>query len=132
MRHDQEYTTEVFVRNWLAAWSGSADELLTYYHPQASYCDPSLNEPVIGHQNLHRYFSALLQKFPGWKWELVELFDHPQVITLKWKATFIINDQPIILYGMDIVELREHQIIRNEVYFDRPDFLRKKDMKDER
>lgn len=108
-----------FIQEWLAAWSSSPEELLNYYHPNATYSDPSLKEPLTDRNQLSNYFSALLRKFNGWKWELVELFDHTPTATLKWKATFLIEGKTIVKYGMDIIEIKDEKIIRNEVYFDR-------------
>lgn len=116
-------TTRSFIESWLAAWSGSAEKLVNYYHPNAVYSDPSLAEPLNGIDKLSGYFSALLRKFEGWKWELIELFDQSSIITIKWKATFLINGEKVITYGMDIVELSGGKIIRNEVYFDRTKLL---------
>lgn len=107
-----------FIQDWLEAWSNSPEELLNYYHPNAVYSDPSLKEPLTDKDQLSSYFSALLRKFKGWKWELVELFGNAPIVTLKWKATFLIDGKIVIKIGMDIVELEDGKIIRNEVYFD--------------
>jgi len=37
---------------------------------------------------------------------------------LKWKLSIFINNETVIDYGVDIVEISNDKIIRNEVYFD--------------
>jgi hypothetical protein len=44
--------------------------------------------------------------------------------TLKWKATIPVKDKTITLFGLDIVELQHQKISRNEVYFDRTEWLK--------
>jgi ketosteroid isomerase-like protein len=41
----------------------------------------------------------------------------------KWKATIPIRTELITEYGMDIVEIEQGRITRNEVYFDRSSIL---------
>ena len=37
---------------------------------------------------------------------------------LKWKAVIPAGERKVAEYGLDIVEVRDGKIIRNEVYFD--------------
>jgi hypothetical protein len=39
--------------------------------------------------------------------------------TLKWEASIPVGATTVIERGLDIVELRDDKISRNEVYFDR-------------
>lgn len=57
---------------------------------------------------------------------LVELFPTTHGFNLKWKATIPIGSMQIVECGMDIVELDpsiKNKISRNEVFFDRTQFL---------
>ncbi len=65
------------------------------------------------------YFKRLLAENPKWVWEAVEIFPTKQGFTLKWKATIPVGDTTVVEYGVDIVEVADGKITRNEVYFDR-------------
>jgi hypothetical protein len=45
--------------------------------------------------------------------------------TLKWEAEVPVKDLVIRLVGLDIVELDSGRITRNEVYFDRSEWMEK-------
>ena len=50
---------------------------------------------------------------------MIEVYPTEKGFIIKWKATIPVKSEEIIEYGMDILELEEDKIIRNEVYFDR-------------
>lgn len=112
------------MNEWIDAWSNDLQKLLMYYHPDALYYDPSLPEPIQGQQAIRSYFGALFRNFPGWKWEITELFLTAKGCTVKWKALFPIDGRNVTLKGLDIVEMEGDKIIRNEVYFDRTELLK--------
>lgn len=106
----------VFIESWLAAWTGgeeSVDRLLSFYTPNARYRDPSVAD-LRGTEALRAYFTKLLRRYPAWRWEALEILPTESGCVLKWKAT--LGDRSTT--GLDIVELRDGRIDRNEVYFD--------------
>jgi hypothetical protein len=60
----------------------------------------------------------LVSLYPNWKYEHIEIFPTEKGFTLKWKLSIPINDKMVVDYGLDIVEISNGKIIRNEVYFD--------------
>ena len=113
-----------FCEQWLQAWTGNhPGKLLAFYHKDAHYIDPANKNGLSGHSELENYFKKLLSLNPNWKWEIEELFITTKGCTLKWKASIPVKDQILIEYGLDIVEIKEEKIIRNEVYFDRTNWF---------
>jgi hypothetical protein len=118
-------TTLEFCKKWLKAWTGNHPEkLIDFYGKNCYYQDPANPEGLKGKDDLYRYFEKLLAANPQWIWEVEELYTIKKGFILKWKATIPINNEELIEYGMDIVEIdNDQKIIRNEVYFDRTKFL---------
>ncbi len=113
-----------FCKRWLPAWTGNRPEtLLEFYSENAFYSDPAHPKGLQGHRELRPYFTKLLAANPDWKWETVEVFPTQRGFILKWRATIPITDTKIIEYGMDIVEVEDGKVTRNEVYFDRTRWL---------
>jgi len=113
-----------YCNNWLAAWTGNNPEvLITFYSEDSYYQDPANSTGLKGHNQLLPYFKKLLAVNPHWKWEAEEIYPTKKGCILKWKATIPIGSKIVIEHGMDIVEIKEGQIIRNEVYFDRTKML---------
>jgi len=109
-----------FCARWLHAWSTkNVSKLLSFYTGDSYYQDPTKPRGITGSVNLRQYLEKLFSATPPWTWEEVELYPTPKGFVLKWKATFAHKPQPLIEYGMDIVELTQGKISRNEVYFDR-------------
>ncbi len=109
-----------FCTEWLQSWTGNNPEkLIDYYSRDAFYSDPANKSGLKGYEELMAYFRKLLAANPDWKWEAVEIFPTEKGFTLKWKATIPIGSEQVIEYGLDIVELENGKITRNEVYFDR-------------
>jgi hypothetical protein len=55
---------------------------------------------------------------PTWKWSAEEIFPSENGFTFKWKAEIPVKDETIVLYGLDVVEMEDDKIYRNEVYYD--------------
>ncbi len=109
-----------FITRWLEAWTGNRPEtLLAYYSDDAFYADPAKPGGLRGKEALRTYFGKLLSLNPDWVWTAEEIIPTEKGCTLKWKAQIPVNDRNITLYGLDIVEISNNQITRNEVYFDR-------------
>ncbi|PKL77760.1 MAG: hypothetical protein CVV27_04625 [Candidatus Melainabacteria bacterium HGW-Melainabacteria-1] len=122
--------TRELIQAWLAAWSaGDVDQLLSYYHPQAFYQDPTCPQGLTGHAELSRYFAKLLKAYPGWNWQLDALFAAAEAgspdstgLTLRWQLKWAEPWRPQI-QGLDWIELDSDGLItRNEVYFDARDW----------
>ncbi len=113
-----------FCNKWLPAWTGNRpDTLLEFYSENAFYSDPANPQGLRGHAKLRPYFTKLLAANPDWKWETIEVFPTHHGFILKWRATIPIGDTKIQEYGLDIVELKNGKVSRNEVYFDRTQWL---------
>jgi hypothetical protein len=113
-----------FINNWLASWTGNnPNKLLPFYSENAFYLDPANPLGIKGKDNLSVYFSKLLSKNPDWIWKAEEIIPTEKGCTLKWKAQIFIGKESIILFGLDIIEIKNWEITRNEVYFDRSTWM---------
>ena len=114
-----------FCTTWLNSWTGNQPEkLLTFYTEDAFYSDPANRQGLTGHQQLLPYFSKQLKYNPNWKWKALEIIETTKGFTLKWEAEIPVGDKSIVEQGLDIVELQNGKISRNEVYFDRTAWLK--------
>ncbi len=113
-----------FCGRWLSDWEGNRpDDLIRFYSDDAVYIDPANKDGLKGHDRIFTYFKNLLAANPKWKWNMVEVFPTDAGFVLKWKATIPIGLEVVTEYGMDIVEIEQERISRNEVYFDRSHLL---------
>ena len=104
-----------FCDRWLPAWTGNRPEvLIEFYADHAFYRDPARPTGIRGKQDLFKYFSRLLVRYSNWTWQAIEVFPAEHGFILKWEA----QDAGKVFQGMDIVEILDGKIIRNEVYFD--------------
>jgi hypothetical protein len=109
-----------FCTDWLAAWTGNnPKELLKFYHDGALYIDPANREGFRGHKEIARYFEKLLDVYHDWKWKPIEVFPIATGAIVKWECTIPVGQETIHEVGLDIVEIEDVKITRNEVYFDR-------------
>lgn len=114
-----------FCHEWLSSWTGNNPEkLISFYHHDAVYCDPASKGYLKGHKEILAYFKHMLKHNPEWIWKLDELFPVEKGFILKWKAEIPVKETHIYEYGMDIVEIQDNLIIRNEVYFDRTQLMK--------
>lgn len=114
-----------FICEWLQAWTGNRpDVLLTYYGYDAFYSDPARSDGLVGQEALKTYFTKLLAHNPGWVWQAEEIIPTEKGCTLKWKAQIPAGGKTIELFGLDIIEIHEGKITRNEVYFDRVPWMK--------
>lgn len=112
------------IHEWLAAWTGGeADKLLQFYSDDIHYIDPAHPEGIEGIEQLEQYLTKLLSKNPDWVWTAEEIIPNPAGCTLRWKAQIPIHGEIVTLRGLDIVEIKDYRITRNEVYFDRTPWL---------
>ena len=113
-----------FCGRWLSAWEGNRpDSLIEFYSDDALYTDPANKEGLTGRDQIFPYFKKLLGANPNWKWQLIQVFPTDVGFIAKWKATIPIGTEVITEYGMDIVDVEQGRITRNEVYFDRSNLL---------
>lgn len=113
-----------FTDNWLSSWTGNRpDLLLEYYTEDAYYLDPANPQGLKGKDQMKAYFTKLLAKNPDWVWTSVEIMPTEKGFTLKWKAEIPLPTKTLTIFGLDIVELIDGKISRNEVYFDRLDWM---------
>ena len=114
-----------FCNQWLPAWTGNKPELLiSFYSEDAFYSDPFIPKGLKGNEKILAYFRKFISYYPDWKYEQVEIFSTENGFTLKWKVSLPINNDTVVEYGVDIVEISNDKIIRNEVYFDTASLLR--------
>ena len=110
-----------FCTEWLKSWTGglpAVEGLLQFYSEEAFYSDPARPQGVKGKALLKKYFEKLLSKNSEWVWTAEAVFPNEKGFTLKWKAVIPQAGKVTTLYGMDLVELSDNLITRNEVYFD--------------
>lgn len=108
-----------FCEKWLAAWTGNRPEyLISFYSDDAFYSDPYVPQGLKGKEQLIGYLKKLISIYPDWKYEPVEIFPTKNGFTLKWKLSVPVRDETVVACGLDIVEISNDKIIRNEVYFD--------------
>ena len=113
-----------FCTNWLESWTGNNPaNLFSFYSTDAYYQDPANPNGLRGSEEIYPYFEKLLARNPTWKWTVEEIFPTEKGFILKWKAILPVGRITITEYGMDIVELKDNKIVRNEVYFDPTKFL---------
>ena len=114
-----------FCNQWLPAWTGNKPELLvSFYSADAFYSDPFVSKGLKGEEKILAYFRKFLSPYPDWEYEQIEIFPTQNGFTLKWKVSLPINNDTVVEYGVDIVEIANDKIIRNEVYFDTSSLLR--------
>ena len=114
-----------FCDEWLAAWTGNTpDMLIGFYSSNALYSDPSVHENLISHDQILPHFKKMLANNPTWEWTREELFMTEKDFILKWKARIPVGDVEVVEYGLDIVEIANLKITKNEVYFDRTQLLK--------
>jgi hypothetical protein len=112
-------SAEQFCNAWLPAWTGNdPKKLIEYYSFDAFYLDPTVKGGLKGHSEILPYFTKLLKNNPDWKWTHEEIISTENGFVLKWKAVIPVRDREVVEYGLDIVEMRDGKITRNEVYFD--------------
>ncbi|MBF8964085.1 nuclear transport factor 2 family protein [Pontibacter sp. FD36] len=109
-----------FANRWLGAWTRQeTGHLLAFYQPACFYADPAVRQGLNGKDALAAYLGKLFFRFPGWRWEVLELWPTEQGFALKWQADFGWRYPGIRETGLDLVVLRDELIERNEVWFDR-------------
>ena len=114
-----------FCKAWLTAWTGNQpDTLISFYEEDAYYQDPAKPMGLRGKNAILPYFVKLLSLNPNWTWRALEVFPTKQGFTLKWEANIPIRDTMVAEKGLDIVEVKNGKITRNEVYFDRTEILK--------
>ncbi|HOD16744.1 MAG TPA: nuclear transport factor 2 family protein [Spirochaetota bacterium] len=110
---------ENFCNAWLPAWTGNDPlKLIGFYAEDAFYLDPTVKNGLNGHGEMLPYFTKLLKNNPAWKWTREEILPTEKGFVLKWKAVIPAGAEVVTEYGLDIVEMRDGTITRNEVYFD--------------
>lgn len=111
---------EKFIENWLKAWTGNKPEkLIEFYDKGAFYLDPAKPGGLTAHSEILPYFKKLLAQNPNWTWKAKEIIPTEKGFVLKWAATIPAKEKTIKVEGLDIVEVSNDKITRNEVYFDR-------------
>jgi hypothetical protein len=115
-----------FCDQWLPAWTGNRPELLiSFYSEDAFYSDPFIPEGRKGHEKILAYLRKFISPYPDWKYEPVEIFPTENGFTLKWKVSLPVNNGTVVENGLDIVEIANDKITRNEVYFDTASLFKK-------
>ena len=108
---------------FLSAWNTQeVDRVADCYTADVEYRDPNTRGAVRGQESLRRYLGRL---FSAWEmsWSLREayLFEDGNGCAVLWHATLRRpgGEREVELDGMDFVEVADHRISRNEVWFDR-------------
>ena len=113
-----------FAERWLPAWSGNRPELLvSFYTDDVFYSDPARPGGVRGRAELLDYFRRLLARNPDWIWTQRGSIPLADGFLNLWHASIPAGAQRVEIDGVCTVQLRDGQIYRNEVYFDRSPLL---------
>jgi steroid delta-isomerase-like uncharacterized protein len=109
--------------DFLAAWnSQDVEKVVATYTDDVVYLDPNTRGAVKGSDDLRRYLEKL---FAAWEmtWALKEAFllEGGDGCAVLWHATIKKpgGEKVVEFDGMDLVQVRDDRISRNEVYFDR-------------
>ena len=114
-----------FCNKWLPAWTGNKTEwLISFYSENAFYSDPFIAKGLKGREQIFAYFRKFISPYPDWKYYQLKYF-RQKWIYIKMESTFPVNNDKVVEYGVDIVEISNDKIIRNEVYFDTASLLKK-------
>jgi len=114
-----------FCEEWLSAWTGNQPEkLIEFYAEDAQYVDPKHWQGLQGRDAILEYFRKLLRKYHDWVWTPIEVFPIDRGFIVKWECEIHVGTEELTEMGVDIVELEDHKITRNEVYFDRTRMMR--------
>ncbi|MHA1136062.1 MAG: nuclear transport factor 2 family protein [Candidatus Thorarchaeota archaeon] len=113
-----------FCTEWLAAWTGNdPDTLISYYDDNALYSDPAHRNGLKGKEEIRKYFVKLLDVYRDWIWKPIEVIPISSGAIIKWECEIPIQQEIIKEIGLDIVEIENKKITRNEVFFDRTRLL---------
>ena len=109
-----------FCEEWLDAWTGNdPDKLVSYYDTDALYSDPAHRNGLKGSKEIRKYFVKLLDVYRDWRWKPIEIFPIDSGAIVKWECKIPVGPEVIHEIGLDIVEIKNNKITRNEVFFDR-------------
>ncbi len=116
-------TAREFASGWLPAWTGNNPEkLAAFYSDDCFYLDPGIPDGINGKKELLSYFRKLLSQNPNWIWSQLEAIPMQGGFLNKWLAEIPVGDEVIRCIGVCLVQFNaQHEICRNEVYFDRTD-----------
>jgi len=105
-----------FCDSWLKAWTGNQPELLlSFYASEFFYSDPARPGGITELDEFRTYLNRLLGKYPDWVWQRELLVPTSNGFVFKWSVCLKSGKT---FSGMDLVELSQEKISRNEVYFD--------------
>lgn len=123
--HSKE-DAKAFASKWLPAWSGNKPlELAEYYSDDCFYLDAGCPNGVKGKIELINYLSILLKQNPNWVWTQIEAIPMEKGFLNKWKASIPVGNKTIECIGVCLVQFDENnKINRNEVYFDRSEWIK--------
>jgi hypothetical protein len=116
---------KAFAEKWLPAWTGNNPELLaSFYSDDVFYLDPGVPAGVKGKTALLAYFTKLLSYNPAWVWTQLEGIPMEGGFLNKWRAVVPVGQAMLEIIGVCFVQLNDAgKIVRNEVYFDRTQWL---------
>jgi hypothetical protein len=114
-----------FAERWRPAWTGNDPERLAgFYSDDALYLDPEVPLGVRGRPAPIAYFRRLLALNPAWVWTQIEGIPLEDGFLNSWRAEVPIGAESMTIVGVCFVQLdASGKIRRNEVYFDRSDWL---------
>ena len=114
-----------FAQAWLPAWtSNDPRRLAAFYSEDAFYLDPAVPQGLRGKPALLDYFERLLACNPDWVWTQIEGISMQDGFLNKWRADIPVGSETLSVVGVCLVQLDgAGKIRRNEVYFDRSDWM---------
>lgn len=110
------------------AWNThDVDAVLTMYHSDFYFVDPTTNEPVIGHDALRHYAEVMFHTFPDAHFDVTEVVvdGHKEVANWSFTGTQVGSfmhrpgtGKKITFRGIDWVEWDADRVKRNLTYYD--------------
>lgn len=109
---------EQFLKDWLAAWTGTnGDNAIRFYHRDVEYIDSANPKGIHGAHELKVYLDKLINKFGAWKWEYLNCVPISNSrFQVHWKMSS--PKMTNVSVGSDIIEFKDGVIIFNEVNMD--------------
>jgi len=99
---------------WLDAWTNKdVDRGVGMYAEDCRFMDSATAQGLSGRKELRRYLEQMFPVVPTWRYRSDELWPIPGGFCARW---FCDMDGGRCLRGFDFVQLREGNIVLNEVY----------------
>jgi len=127
IRSDDDSSHYALCKRWLGAWnSRNSKELVSYYSKSILYRDPFAPQGIQGRTQLMVHHNELFSKYPGWRWEILELSSVHEGFALRCKVSIPAGNLLLKEHSLSLVILdTKGRIHRCEIYFDLSSLIEK-------